>query len=431
MLLGVGLFASVGFVACGNDLSTAIGAGTGGNVIIPSNRCDDLAAPPDGCGEVCADSDLDCALGTFCLDGVCAAQCSDGSDCPGNADCTDRGRCVTQSSGTGATGGSNENCEPQPITPGRITPNVLFIVDQSYSMRDAFGGGKNRWEAAHDAISQIVSETQGIVRVGLVTYTAKNDGNDHPVGECPRLRETSLAFDIMSISDNLASYPRTYPTDLGTETPTGDAIEAILDRLEINPPPKTDPDDPTILVLATDGEPDRCELLNPDSPAEALAAKNEAIDAVQRALSLGFKTYALSVGDDVGEQHLKDLAVAGGTRNPSAPSNSSEGFYQATSPDALVTAFRGIVNSQVSCEVPLNASLENAEDLCRGDVKLDGVALTCGVDFELKAGTLNTIVLLDSDPTNACSTWKSNAGSLTAVSMRRWVDPRVTDETIK
>ena len=58
--------------------------------------------------------------------------------------------------GMGGTGGGNA-CQSITITPTRSTPNVMFLVDQSGSMTDPFGGGDNRWEGLPTARSRISS----------------------------------------------------------------------------------------------------------------------------------------------------------------------------------------------------------------------------------------------------------------------------------
>ena len=60
-----------------------------------------------------------------------------------------------------------------------------------------------------------------------------------------------------------------------------------------------------ILVLATDGEPDTCEQPKPNE------GQQESIDAAAHAYANGIPVYVIGIGDDVGMEHLQDVANAG------------------------------------------------------------------------------------------------------------------------
>ena len=110
--------------------------------------------------------------------------------------------------GTAGTGNSGGNgCQSVTITPTRSIPNIMFLVDQSGSMPADFGGGLNRWEAAHAAITEIVAETDSIVRYGLTTYQSA-DGGETPARVSDlrypgQLRDGRLRFDQHELPGDL------------------------------------------------------------------------------------------------------------------------------------------------------------------------------------------------------------------------------------
>jgi hypothetical protein len=317
--------------------------------------------------------------------------------------------------GTGGTGNTN-GCQSVTIKSTRSIPNVMFLVDQSGSMRWALDSNStppsnepDRWQAAHTAITQIVSELEPIVRFGLTTYESQN-GGETPA-ECPILGPSAGGaigfFDLNKSSDPInATYPASFPG--GEDTPTGDAIDALVSWIEQpgNTPPA---DGPTIIVLATDGEPDSCEVPDPN-PTDG--AREEAVNAAAAAHALppvgaGIDVFVLWVGilDDMNtENHLQDVANAGvdGTGT----------VWVGENPTTLETAFRQIIKDSVSCDVQMDKRFEDKDQACAdGDVQLNGTPLSCPEDWRVKPGVDDIIELVGS----ACDTFKSGAAIFTAV----------------
>jgi hypothetical protein len=362
-------------------------------------ECEDFVTPPPGCDEPCPSGDSDCQEGTFCFNGVCSAQCTAEEGCVEGATCNARGRCVPDmgTGGTSGTGGSN-GCQSVQVTPTRSIPNVMFLVDQSGSMTAGFGGGQDRWEAAHSAITDIVDDLDSIVRFGLTTYTS-DDGND----PCPLL-PTQVDFDLDNsgtIGDPMI-YSPTYPDADGDETPTGDSIDALVSIIQSDPPPS---DGPTIIVLATDGEPDTCEQPNPQN------GQAEAVAAATAAHAVGIETFILSVGDQVGEPHLQDMANVGiGLAEDGSQGNAP--FWVGNDPQELEDAFNEIISASISCEIEINKPFDDVDIACsQGDVRLNGIPLSCPSEWRVKPGVDNVIELVGS----ACDTFKSGDSTFTAV----------------
>lgn len=326
--------------------------------------------PDPVCGRTC--EDRLCPDGFYCdmTTNECFADCDaeTGEGCGANAVCTREGFCQPrQDSGINRSDGPQMDgaCPSVVVETRRVTPNVLLIVDQSGSMNEDFGGS-DRWNALRDSLMDnpdgLVFSLQSQVRFGLALFTAQAEGNSAgpPIGMCPMVEIITPAIDNFGPID--AIYQPADPID---ETPTGDSIDMILDTLLGAPDPS---DDPTIFILATDGEPDRCEELNPQN------GQDEALAAVERAYDAGIRTFIISVGEGtISDEHLQDVANAGvGVRggDPDAP------FYVAGDDDGLRDSLRAIIGGELSCVVELDGVIDPAA-ACEGSVVLNGRELDC------------------------------------------------------
>lgn len=329
-----------------------------------------------GCGMHC-DINTPCtAVHLYCgSDSTCTSECtvaSAASDCGKDQMCTNDGRCVpdpnasvdggmsSSDGGNGSGGGgssedSSAGCGFITLKTDPITPNVILIIDQSKSMTDNKFGTSNRWVALRDSLlseTGLIKELEHVVRFGAAFYSGR-EGN----ATCPMLTEVELAL------DNYATLKAKYPKDTIAETPTGDAIEAVLAKLSTGMQVDTQVV-PTIFVLATDGEPDRCEELNPQR------GQQEALDAVKHAYSQGIRTYIIGVGDEVSDGHMQEVANAGvGQSSGNAPK------WRANDDKGLRDALRTIVGGQVGCKVPLKGKVTGG--VCAGQIKVNGRPVAC------------------------------------------------------
>ena len=265
-----------------------------------------------------------------------------------------------------------------------VVPTVLLLVDRSGTMTDPFGegdGAPSRWDALYatlmDPTDGLVPGLDDQVRFGLAAYTASDIDNDGVLeGPCPAMDLVPPALD--SYDDIQGVYGGLAPLD---ETPTGPAVEAAVAALAA-----VDADEPRIIVLATDGEPDTCELPNPNGTSQARTA---ALLAVQAAFGAGVRTYVISVGgeavgDAEAEAHMQELARAG----VGLPADAEEGatLHVALDTAALVAAFDEIVTGVRSCTFMLDGEVADgyAET---GTVTLDGAELAYGEDWRLLDGS--------------------------------------------
>jgi hypothetical protein len=290
----------------------------------------------------------------------------------------------------------------------------MFLVDQSGSMTDPFSGGQNRWQAAHSAITQIISELDSIVRFGLTTY--QSDGGGSTPDECP-IFDTQVDFAMDNFSTINMSYPASFPG--GSDTPTGDSIDVLVDIIQSDPPPA---EGPTIIVLATDGEPDSCEVPNPNPTA---GARLEAVTASGNSHDAGIDVFVLWVGQlssSGTKDHLKEVANVGvgigasvGVPVPSGedPANPTAGapFWVGNDPASLEGAFEQIISASISCDIEIDKPFDDVELACQqGDVRLNGTPLDCPSEWRVKAGADNIIELVG----NACDAFKSGESTFTA-----------------
>lgn len=346
-----------------------------------------------GCGRVCGMDTKPCTAGLYCSpEGLCSKACNSEIACGDESMCMLDGRCMsTETAASGGSGGAGASgtgggsggggttgvgglggapppgaCADTIVRATKVIPTVILIIDQSSSMEESFGAA-SRWDTLRDFLLQspdgLIADLQSQVRFGLAMYSAESGGSaPDPIGECPMVTSVAPALDNYDAIE--AIYGPAQPIE---DTPTGDAIDRILDDLNlVNDPDQAE--DPTVFILATDGEPDRCEELDPQN------GQQEAIAAAERAFGLGVRTFVIAVGNDLSMEHQQDMANAGLGRAPGDP----DAEYWVAGDDATLRgALTEIVGGQLGCEVQLNGSVQDG-DACLGTVKLNGRELVCG-----------------------------------------------------
>ncbi|MCB9667614.1 MAG: VWA domain-containing protein [Myxococcales bacterium] len=340
-----------------------------------------------GCGTACRDNVSACANGLYCAsDGVCHADCSTEREIACGAEglaCASNGRCVD----FGTDG--DEVCGNVKITGANVKPNAMLIVDQSGSMTTNNFGSETRWDALRslligppaDRPSGLVYDLQDQVKFGFASYSARagDDNKPAPGTVCPMLNnpgDDNNAQSILAFQPNHYDAIRSFYEPAGTiaETPTGDAVTEITSQVGN----VADYDDPVIFLLATDGEPDRCEQLNPGSTT----AKNEVIQAVTAAFTSGIKTFVIAIGNEVSSGHAQDVAAAGQGLDPEDYPD-KDLFYRPSTADALETDLQNIIRGERPCTFTIDGEIKDLDRACEGSVRLftegdpDGQALVC------------------------------------------------------
>lgn len=360
--------------------------------------CEDVLA--DQCGADCS-GDTSCPDGLYCgTDGTCTADCTpDGGQCLDDEVCTSEGRCnqggiFGNLDGGGGDGSpmQGDGCVAFDVGFEKQIPTVVLLVDQSGSMNDNFNG-QSRWNAVRDSLmaqpNGIVATLEDDVRFGLALYSSQN-GNAG--GQCPILTEVSIS--LMNFNQINTIFQAADPID---ETPTGESLALVAADLDTF----NEPGD-KIIVLATDGEPDTCEEPNPQN------GQPEAITAAQNAFSDGIRTFIISVGTDVGNAHLQDMANAG-VGNPVGGSANAP-FWIADNQQGLIDAFRQIISGVRSCVVDLDGRVDE-QFASQGTVRIDGRELIFNDPDGWQLNNPEQIELLG----DACQTLKEDASTLSIV----------------
>lgn len=386
------------------------------SILGPTSPCETYLAGE--CGAPCMLDDA-CPAGQYCNDGQCWADCTpSGGECF-NGWCDDRGRCHPGTGGTGGTslfggsagqgGGTGGACGEIQIDFEPVTPTVVLLIDQSGSMNENFPdpgdpGDPDRWDVVYDVLMDpaggVVRQLEDVVRFGLVLYT-----NTHPAGsaQCPDLVEwMPPALNAYDEIDAVYA-PQTYLSD----TPTGDSIYAITPDLVAFSEPG-----PKLIVLATDGEPDRCE--DPDGHDQV--SRDLATDAAQAAYAQGIELVIIAVGvDTISGQHQQDMANAGMGLPVPAPSNCTPTTcaptYEPTTQQEMIDAFMDIINGQRTCVFALNGEVIAGKE-CDGVVEVNGVPIPCNdpdgwqlngaSEIEFLGSTCDTIM---NDPNVTIDAW--------------------------
>jgi len=331
------------------------------------------------CGAPCS-MFVTCAGGQYCnAKNVCTADCtlSDGN-CGSGRTCNSSGRCITGGGldpdpgpGDGDAGPDEvpDGCVKDEVTFVAQVPTVLMLIDQSGSMDRQFGNGA-RWNVLRDALvdksTGIISTLSSQVRFGLALYTSENGfGGDPPTKTCPIITPVAPA------KDNYAAIAAKYlPDNWKGDTPTGESIDQAVKILD-----GVKEDGPKVIVLATDGEPDSCADPNPGDDKGLDAARALSVSAVQNAFKKQITTYVISVGNEVGQGHLRAVANAG--QGLAVDVDATNRFYLANNQAELATAFGTIINGVRSCAFSLNGTVPD-DRKSSGSVRLDGNGLLYG-----------------------------------------------------
>jgi hypothetical protein len=216
-----------------------------------------------------------------------------------------------------------------------------------------------------DPAGGVVKSLESTVRFGMALYTFGGGPT------CPELVEVNPpALNNHAALDGV--YSQQGPA---SNTPTGDSITAVTPQMVAFAEPG-----PKLIILATDGDPDRCE--NPDGHDQT--SKNEATAAAQAAYAQGIEMVIIAVGDEVSNIHQQDMANAGKglpvpANNPcdqaADPANCAKTYEPATKQE-MIDAFNEIILGQRTCVFSLDGQVVAGKE-CEGTVVVNGQAVPC------------------------------------------------------
>jgi len=354
-----------------------------GTTYPPGSPCAGIYAGQ--CGTACTDDD-GCPDGLHCAAGKCFAACTpNGGECPDGQICDADGRCTdggsggtggtlftggngggtTSSSSSSGVGGEGGSCGEVDVEIGPQIPTVMLLIDQSGSMTSNFQG-EPRWQVVYDVLMDpqdgVVATLQDQVRFGLTLYTYQSG----PI--CPQLVEIKPpALNNHGTIDQV--YSQESPT---SNTPTGESLEQVAASLAQFAEPG-----PKLIILATDGDPDRCD----DPNGHDNVSKQLVVDAAQNAYLANVETVIIAVGNQVSGDHQQDVANAGKGLPVPAPvpcndPNICAPTYEPTTKQAMIDAFTDIINGQRTCVFTLEGEVIPGKE-CEGEVTLNGQLLGC------------------------------------------------------
>jgi hypothetical protein len=308
----------------------------------------------------------------------------------GGASSNHTGGSIVISMGGGPVGG-RMGCNDLTVVPKPVTPTVLLLVDNSSSMFDTPQANPPwpvLYSALMDATMGVVAPLQDKVRFGFASYKGSTMVTMETDPTCATITSVPYALNNFAAIDTVYKQLSTqFMPGTKWETPTGHAVNRVAADLAAF---QADPPGPKYILLVTDGNPNTCQVVDPQCGSDL------SIKAVQDAKAQGIGTFAIGIGDLItgntgcepawgrcGRDHLQDIANAGAGLPVQAPpeqyvwqscadrygrvlqgSYAAAGatpgaapYFTATNRAELKTALQGLLNSVLSCTFDMNATV--------------------------------------------------------------------------
>lgn len=308
------------------------------------------------------------------------------------------------SPGSAAGGGTSGpgSCGSQAVNSGRITADILIVLDRSLSMKM---NGVNRWDPSVSGIKSITGMLDDRVAFGLMTFPgpgarrgeAQTQGGCDPGTVTVPVQPNAAA----AIASNLNM------TQPGGFTPTAASLKAA--REVIVPATSPNPDDrvvPKYVFLVTDGAPNCFNGMGAGGGQGTAGsgqpeAVEESVKEVTALTAAGVKTYVMGYdtqSDPALKTTLDRLATVGGT---------GEQQHRPIEDEAsLIAAFRELTAVAITCDFELENTVTDAKFVL---VKLDGQQIDWkNADGWILGGDNKTISLRG----KACETVKQEGHTL-------------------
>jgi hypothetical protein len=200
------------------------------------------------------------------------------------------------------------------------------------------------WDPVHTALTDsttgVVTAFQDRVRFGFSLYRGSTTTHLETDPACATILSVPFAIDNRAAIETLYADASDDYSGMLWETPTGHAIRRAADDLALV---DLDPPGRKYILLVTDGNPNTCQVLDPQ------CGQDQSIAAAQYARTLGITLLAAGIGDLVqrgatgcpmsarcGTNHLQDLANAGTGRAVQPPSDDYK--YEQCNPNQMLSA---------------------------------------------------------------------------------------------
>jgi hypothetical protein len=332
--------------------------------------CATQVPAPAACATPCDQSPgavNSCPAGFHCSgEGKCDLACTaTGGQCGTDYSCTSDGNCVPNGNGSGSD--TPDACPSVHFTAMKTTPSVQLLIDRSGSMAHDFAdktptgpADPAKYPTVHDALT---GTTGAVTQLDQQVYFGASLFSDD--APCPKLYSVPRVLGNKNAIDTLIGSQAP-----GGNTPTPPSIDAVVADFMANPAPKGSP---PIILLATDGLPNKCGDGNTSTQTESVAA-------AANAFAKGIRLFVLSVGDTAGTAaHFQALANAGQGVQTGQPNAT---YYPATDPTSLAAAFKTIIGGVLSCDLQLSGQVDPTAGQ-NGTVTLNNVTLNYGTDWTL------------------------------------------------
>ena len=237
-------------------------------------------------------------------------------------------------------------CTPGDITLVAASPEVMFVLDRSGSMRTAFEGNQTRWQVLTSSLASALPPVDSTMAIGALLFPQGSSTNDCSVAKQPNL---APAFGNV---DALVNLMQSNPP--GGSTPTADALDTAATFLLGVRAATT----ARAIVLATDGAPNCNASLDPQTcTCAGTNCRNKPLQCLDDArtvqqigaiLAHGIPTYVIGIASSSASQFssvLDAMANAGG--RPLTTGATS--YYPALDASDLETAITTIRNQVAEC----------------------------------------------------------------------------------